>query len=234
MPEWCQQPSVDHHFHHKNDKHIDSPPDFSGSFWHALVSFIRGMLISITYVCLFSCVAAQPHRRTVAEPEFSPTAKLRGRKACGDAENLFQWTIPSVTLQHYVSLFSLVKKIIAWLSCVPEQMQSWVKNRVKHQKKYMHKVGGFSFSQQWLYNMELLECVQKRDTPTHHHQFRQQLRHPPSNTHAVPWDQLCVTQQHNQSVVIAFIDSPQNCHLLFDDLMLPFLLLLHSFLHLCT
>lgn len=67
-------------------------------------------------------------------------------------------------------------------------------------------------SQQWLSNMEVLERVQTRE-------FGQQLRHP-QLTHMVSRDQLCVTQQHNQSVDITFIDSL----LLFDHLMLLFLL----------
>lgn len=66
----------------------------------------------------------------------------------------------------------------------------------KRKKKWVG--GGVSLSQEWLYNMELLECVQKRE-------FGQQLRRP----HLIPVvsrDQLCVTKQHNQSVDIAFID----------------------------
>lgn len=69
--------------------------------------------------------------------------------------------------------------------------------------------------------MELLECVQKR----HRLQFWQQLSPstlPPANKHKVSRDQLCVTQQHNQSVDIPSIDSPQKSLLLFDDLLLPF------------
>lgn len=41
----------------------------------------------------------------------------------------------------------------------------------------------------------------------------------------VSWDQLCVTQQHTQSVDIAFIDVLQKSLTLFDDLMPPVLLL---------
>lgn len=91
------------------------------------------------------------------------------------------------------------------------------KQGVTLNKKEKKTSGGVSLSQQRLYNMELLECVQTRE-------FGQQLRHP-HLTHVVSRDQLCVTLQHNQSVDITFIDSLQNSLLLFDHLMLLFLLL---------
>lgn len=54
----------------------------------------------------------------------------------------------------------------------------------------------------------------------------------PHLTHTVSWDQLCVTQ-HNQSVDIAFIDSPQNRRVSFCLMIWSSrLVLLH--LHLCT
>lgn len=81
--------------------------------------------------------------------------------------------------------------------------------------------GGVTSSPQWLHNMGFAGGCPKEGVLT----TAETPPPPPPNTHMVSWDQLCVTQQHNQSAVIAFIDVLQKSLTLFDDPMLPVLLL---------
>lgn len=119
-------------------------------------------------MCLFSCVAPQPHQRTVAEPESSPTAKLREREACWKPLSVERSKCntptrrpPLVWLKKNNHRLAL---LCPWTNAIMNQKQG---------KTLKTKVvsGGVTSSPRWLYNMGLLEGVQKRE-------FWQQLRHP--------------------------------------------------------
>lgn len=163
-----------------------------------------------------SSVGEFQHNRIdeLAELQSSLTSKLR--------KSWWKWGKPlpvacskcnTPKLNSFHSPISL--KVITLLSCAPKPIQSYIENRVgqwESRRAPLCYNCGFTIQNCW--------SVSKRGTWA---PVLTTAESPPSaNKHKVSRDQLCVTQQHNQSVDIACIDSPQKSLLLFDDLLLPF------------